>query len=132
MKGISDWNTEPYKKLQKFYNHWNFGASFYQSFYVLLAIIAVCAPLAVAAFTSELGDFRTRVLAFVGSVSIGLINAINFEEKAQYFRRASDHLNHGLISRQSGDFTTEQLNEAFKEAQQMIGAWKYIPPNKLD
>lgn len=130
MVEISNCNTEPYKKLQKFYNRWNFGASFYQTLYVFLAIIAVCAPLAVAAFTTELGDLRTRIMAFVGSLSIGLINAINFEEKGQNFRRASDHLNHALISRQSGDFTAEQLNEAFREAQQMIGSWKYTPPNK--
>lgn len=73
-----------------------------------------------------------RFFAFAGAVSIGLINSINFEEKAQNFRNASDHLYLGLIRRQTNEFDENQLVESFHEAQELIGTWKFKPPKNTD
>ena len=158
MTGNNEWDTEVYKDLKKFYSKWNLGAGFFQTLYVFLAVLAIIAPLAVVAFsttsttatpvtaTPAVIDIKTtfeiflnklinlspiiwmRFFAFAGAVSIGLINSINFEEKAQNFRKASDHLYLAILRRQINEVTETQLVESFHEAQEMIGSWKFKPP----
>lgn len=60
--------------LAKLYKHhwkWNVGANCLQFLNVSLGFVAIGASLMVASFTSELGDFYTRIFAFVSALAFG-------------------------------------------------------------
>lgn len=117
-------------KIQRYQRTWNRGANFLQFLHALMGILAVGASLMVATFTTELGDFNTRILAFTSALAFGVVNSFNLGEKANNFRRACRRLNVELMNVQAGITSEKELIEAYKEAEDIIGDWRFVPPCK--
>ena len=61
-------------------------------------------------------------LAVVAAISIGVVSAFTFGDKANNFRRAWRHL-HAAIMRfeEEPEYTMEQLIQAYEDAEKLIG-----------
>lgn len=117
-------------RIQRFQRTWNLGANCLQLAHISLGILAVTSSLIVATFTSDLGDFYTRIFAFISALSFGVVNSINLGEKANNFRRASRHLNVGLMNFLEGLSSEKELIQTYKESEDIIGEWRFVPPRQ--
>ncbi|MDZ8050568.1 MAG: hypothetical protein RMX68_011375 [Aulosira sp. ZfuVER01] len=123
-------NKDLLLRMQRYQRTWNLGANCLQFAHISLGILAISSSLIVATFTHELGDFYTRIFAFISALSFGVVNSINLGEKANNFRRATRHLNVGLMRFLGGLSSEQELIDTYKECEDIISDWKFVPPRQ--
>jgi hypothetical protein len=119
-------NKDLPSKMKRYHRAWSLGATFLYFFHISLAIVAIGSSLTVATFTHELGDFYTRIFAFVSAFAFGTVSLVNLGEKANNFRRATRHLNFSLMEYVAGFSSEQELIDTYKECESIISDWKFI------
>jgi len=110
---------------------WNRLAKSLQATYVLLGVVATVSSLVLATFTTELGTLRVKVVAFVLSLSLGLITAFEVGAKANGARAAWRSLNAAILSYENDhNFTIQDLYKQYVAGEALLGDIKYNAPSE--
>jgi hypothetical protein len=106
---------------------WNRIASFHRAAYVLLGLIGVLCPLAVATFADILHTWQVRLLSFCAAASTGIFAAFDIGNLATRWREAWKHLNEAHLEYEAGIIDLAALTKAYRDGEEIIGTMKANP-----
>lgn len=96
--------------------------------HALLSISSIVCSLLVAAKINSFEPVLIEWLAFMAAASVGIMSGFDLGSKANRMRRAWRRLNAAIIEFEEDSNTTiEELIEAYKDAEQIIGDVKEKP-----
>lgn len=122
-------NREVPLEIQRNLQNWVWIANSLRFLQVALGIGGVAAALIVTTFTDELGNRRTKLIALIAALCIGILTAFDIGSKANSTRRAWRHVTTAILKYQSDpSYEVQKLIDAYAEAEVMVGDVQFRMP----
>lgn len=102
-------------------NHWQRMAFGLRFVHALLGTMAIIFSLLAAAQIGSIADEYAKIFALIAAISIGLMTGFNLSEKSNNVRNAWRHLSGFVIAYNNGKASEEDVIEAYKKGEDLIG-----------
>lgn len=111
----------------KSHNDWRWTAMRLQFAVAVIGLCAIASSILVAAFTTELQEFGTRVAAALSALSAGVLAYFQLPKKLDDTWKGWKHFNAFIPLYEAGKIDLQRLSEEYVRAEKMVGVMETKP-----